>query len=239
MNFIIIGSAGGLGSYLFNSLNKLHHSIVGLDIIPADTVTKVLDTTKLTKESITESLCLFNGPCAIIISIAPRSRSKGIANCSSIKSDSSDYLCANSDLLIDVADCLQNFSSQFNNESHIINIGSVLSNRFSCAENPAYGASKAATNSLVRDLALLLSEKNICVNSISPALLYRNEESLAFLEKQLSRYKIKCKPTPYSDVLKLIEFITLSGIDSLRGKDIVLDYGLESIEAFDLLSSCQ
>lgn len=72
---------------------------------------------------------------------------------------------------------------------------------------------------------------------ISPALLFRNQSSKEYINKTLSKCKVLCEPTSYDDIYKLILFISTSGIRSLRGKDIVLDFGLESIDGFDLLSS--
>ena len=236
MNFIIIGSGGGLGSYLYQNFLTANYKVFGLDIADGKCVThKIIDSESLPTQ-INNCLSTLNGPSSIIITIAPKERLKNHADCESTRIEILKHLNTTPRILLDSASCLSKISLNYHDSSHIINIGSVLSERYSTTESPAYGASKAACRSLVRDLSLILSQKNIIVNSISPALLYRNEESLKFLLERLQKHPSKCKPTSYSDVYKLVHFICCSGIQSLRGQDIVLDHGLESIESFDLLN---
>ena len=237
MNFIIIGSGGGLGSYLYQNLLTADYKVVGIDISDGESVThKIIDGESL-PTLITTCLSTLNSPTAIIVTIAAKERIKKRSDCESTRDQILKHLITAPKILLDAANCLSRISLDFDDSSHIINIGSVLSERFSTNENPAYGASKAACKSLVRDLSLMLSHKNIIVNSISPALLYRNKKSLDFLLERLQRHPSNCQPTSYSDIYKLVQFICCSGIQSLRGQDIVLDHGLESIEAFDLLNS--
>lgn len=236
MKFIIIGSGGGLGSYLYQNLLTANYEVIGLDISDGKSVThKIINSDSLPR-LITNCLSTLNSPTAIIVTIAAKERIKKRSDCESTKEEILKHLITTPRTLLDAATCLSEISSNYHESSHIVNIGSVLSERFSTNENPAYGASKAACKSLVRDLSLMLSQKNIIVNSISPALLYRNEQSLEFLLERLQRHPSKCRPTSYSDVYKLVHFICCSGIQSLRGQDLVLDHGLESIESFDLLN---
>ena len=236
MNFIIIGSGGGLGSYLYQNLLTADYKAIGLDISDGESVTYKINDSDSLPTLITSCLSTFNGPTAIIVTIAPQKRLKKHSDCENTKDEILKHLSTTPKILLDAANCLSCTSQNFDDSSHIINIGSILSERFSTNENPAYGASKAACKSLVRDLSLLLSHKNINVNSISPALLYRNKKSLDFLLERLQRHPSNCQPTSYSDIYKLVQFICCSGIQSLRGQDITLDHGLESIESFDLLN---
>ena len=237
MNYIIIGSAGGLGSYLFNCFYNESSKVYGIDIVEGATVNTVLD---LHSEDSFNMVLKTNfkdmdGPCTIIVSVANRDRARSDESLSLLEEDLSQNLITNPKFLIQSAKFLQSYAPQFSNESHLINIGSVLSMRYSTAESPVYGASKAATKSLVRDLSVSLIKDNICVNSISPALLYRDSSSFAHLKNILDTHKSGCSPTSYQDIYLLIKFIAESGIKSLRGKDLILDYGLEDIEGFDLL----
>lgn len=239
MNFIVIGANGGLGSYLIEQFKENANIVIGIDIYEGANADYIINpaSNSSTYEVVGDCLKYLDGATTIIVSVAATNRLKGEASCSNIKSEISNYLDINPKILLDVGECLTSTAPKYKDESHLINIGSVLSDHFSNAESPAYGASKAATKSLVRDLGLLLSKSNICVNSISPALMSRNHKTHEFLSTQLKAYDPYCSPTSYADVYKLIHFISHSGIKSLRGKDIVLDHGLESIESFDLLFS--
>jgi NAD(P)-dependent dehydrogenase (short-subunit alcohol dehydrogenase family) len=239
MNFIILGSAGGLGSFLLRYLRKNFYNSFGMDLVSSPEVDFKLDqnNSQSLRGALINCFSSCDGPWTVVISIAAPQRAKGISDCATIKHNIADFMPVNSLILLDVIDCIQHFAQNASEESHVINIGSVLSDRFSTAETPAYGASKAAVKSLIRDLSILHSSNNLCINSISPALLYRNDKSHEFIMERLSHYSLPLEATDYSDIAKLIVFLACSGIKSLRGKDIVLDYGLESVDGFDLLSS--
>jgi len=239
LNYIVVGSAGGLGSFLWSKFKKAGISVLGIDILDAPTVDYVLPLTQNVIAFSSAISILFDsheGPWTIVISIATRGREKP-ASYEFIHTNISEELSLNAELLAQTARCLSKVSNHYTEHSHIINIGSVLSERFSSKESPIYGASKAAAKSLVRDLAAISLKDNICINSISPSLLFRNEISLEYLTKYLQKYSEHIQPTSYGDICKLIEFISLSGIKSLRGKDIILDFGLEDIESFDIIST--
>ena len=237
MKFIVIGASGGLGSSLVISLRTSGYKVFGIDINSSPTVDIVLSSSFNLIEAINTCKETSEGPYTFVISIAQKNRHKGITGYLENLHDFSTILSFNSIPILQVASCLQDVAILYPEQSHIINIGSVLSDFYSTFESPSYGASKAAAKSLVRDLSLVLAEKNICINSISPALLSRNQASKEFINKTLAKCKVLCEPTSYDDIYKLVIFISTSGIRSLRGKDIVLDFGLESIDGFDLLSS--
>jgi len=238
LNYIVVGSAGGLGSFLWSEFKKAGYNVFGIDVLHAPTVDSIIPPTQNVIAFSTAISILFDsheGPWTIVISIAMRNRSK-CCSYEFIQDNISEVLSLNSELLAQTARCLSRVSTRFAEQSHIINIGSVLCERFSSKESPIYGASKAAAKSLVRDLAAISLKDNICINSISPALLFRNEMSFEYLNKYLLKYSEYIQPTSYEDIYKLIKFISLSGVRSLRGKDIILDFGLEDIEGFDIMS---
>ena len=239
MNYIVVGSAGGLGTFLWCEFKKAGYRVFGIDVVDSPTVDSVLPPTQNVNAFSDAISILFNsqeGPWTIIISIATRGRRK-TSSYEFTQDNISEDLSLNSELLAQTARCLSKVSPHFTEPSHIINIGSVLSERFSSKESPIYGASKAAARSLVRDLAAISLKDNICVNSISPSLLFRNDMSLEYLNKYIQKYSTHIEPTSYADIYRFIEFISLSGIKSLRGKDIILDFGLEDIEGFDIIST--
>ena len=240
MNFLIVGSAGGLGSYLFRKLKDSSHCVYGIDVIKDPHVDFILPNSSDTNSYFELLSVLFSqtrSPWTVVITIANKGRSRLSSNYEFTSEDISSILSLNSHLLTLTAKALSATSNDFVEQSHIINIGSFLSQFYTSKESPIYGASKAAAKSLVRDLSIIALKDNICVNSISPSLLFRNQASLDFLNKYLSFYSENIQPTAYIDIFKLIEFISLSGVKSLRGKDLVLDYGLEDLESFEIMST--
>ena len=114
-------------------------------------------------------------------------------------------------------------------KSNLISIGSVLSNKVSLVESPLYSASKAASLSLINYLSIKLRPKKIYCNTISPGLMARNEKS----KNSWKIGSIGLKNigiTNYEDIYQTINYISNTNLNSLRGKNIVLDDGLGDIE---------
>lgn len=231
--YIIIGSSGGLGSYMVSQLRNEGLTVFGLDILPSSYTDYVLptDDDEFCIQSISTILASHSGPVAIILSVASGNRLKG-------GSTLRDHLYRASDLLIEpkllllAASCLQEYSKKSTSVNHLINIGSVLSSVISLGESPLYASSKASSLSLARYLAVELHKNNIKVNTISPCLMARDEVSKNQIKSNLSKLGRDFNLTSYGDILSTIRFIVESGIKSLNGADIVLDDGLELLETY-------
>lgn len=236
MMYVIVGSGGGLGSYLYNYFDSRGYRTVGLDILDSPYVDILLndDFSNLDLE-LRNLLSSLSEPITFIYSIADPNRSRSFQNPIDLTYQLQVALVKPLSLFLSIASFLQHYSPKASSLCHLISIGSVLSDRSSRAETPLYGATKAAINSLVRDLSIYLMKYNVSVNSISPALLYRDQASQNNLQSQLSCTGLPFEPTSYLDLAKTIQFISESCLKSLRGKNIILDHGLEDIESFDLL----
>ena len=124
------------------------------------------------------------------------------------------------------------------NHSHLISIGSVLSNRVTFMESPIYGASKAASNELIKYLSEKLKEENIICNTISPCLMARNNEVEITLKHYLSKLNKHTNITSYKDVLSTIKFISTSGQKSINGQNIILDDGNNNLHSMHIIKTC-
>ena len=61
--------------------------------------------------------------------------------------------------------------------------------------------------------------------------------SKKFLEDRLSRFKKNIGITNYEDIYQTIIYISNSNLNSLRGKNIVLDDGLGDLEPFYIIDN--
>ena len=236
MIYIIVGSGGGLGSYLYSYFESRSFQTIGLDISDSPFVDLLLDEDFSNLDlDLRKLLSSTSEPISFIYSIADPNRSRSFQNPIDLTYQLQAALVKPLSLFLSIASFLQHYSPKTSSLCHLVSIGSVLSDRFSRAETPLYGATKAAINSLVRDLSIYLMEYNVSVNSISPALLYRDQESQSNLQSQLSCTRLPFQPTSYLDIAKTIQFISKNCVKSLRGKNIILDHGLEDVESFDLL----
>ena len=212
MNYIVFGSAGGLGSFLVDQLTKTYKT-VGIDILASKTTHYVIDPNcaKNIKSTVEEILDNTDAPYCVILCIANRSRIRGSFEIDDrFQSDIGKDLINEPKILMNLANSLSKHSIKASEESHIIYIGSVLSRKIVPSESPIYGASKAASIQLLKWLASDLLVHNICVNSISPALMARNSDIKKVLLDNLRDIGDSYGITSYSDVLKLIEFIAMS-----------------------------
>mgnify|MGYP003956538335 CR=1 FL=1 len=243
MIFIILGSSGGLGSYIINTLRAEGKCIYGLDLMPSQTTTDVVDFANIENlKSCINSIVSSNvGPFCCVYAAIPSNRTRGQAKLLEYLQESNSMISLQFNTLLVLADALVSYSnsqadSNSNNcKSHLINIGSVLSTRVSFAESPVYGSAKAAAHELIRYLSVSLASYNINCNSISPALMARNETSRNYLVNKLAAAGKSACITSYKEVLSVIKAIANNDLSSMRGHNIILDHGLEHFEAFHMI----
>jgi len=243
MIFIILGSSGGLGSYIVNTLRIEGKCTYGLDLVPSGTTTDVVDfaNTDLLKSCLDSIVSSNIGPFCCVYAAIPSRRTRGKAKLIEYLQESNVMISLQFNTLLVLADTLVSYSDyQVGTDSshcmsHIINIGSVLSTRVSFGESPVYGSAKAAAHELIRYLSVSLDSYNINCNSISPALMARNETSRNYLANKLAEAGKSACITSYKEVLSVIKAIANNDLSSMRGHNIILDHGLEHFEAFHMI----
>lgn len=235
--YFIIGSSGGLGSYLVNKLNEFGVTTFGFDITPSSTTNFIVssDDIQSYSDTVNSVLSKCHGSVVFIITVAATQRLKGGLPLK-------DYICESNlistetQLLLVCASLLKVYAEHHSSIHNIINIGSVLAHKTSLYESPLYSASKASTLSTVRYLAIDLLQSKVKVNTISPCLMARNSSTADLLNSNLSKTKKPFSLSSYEDVFKTVYFISEFGVNSLNGTEIVLDDGLESLESYWSLS---
>ena len=231
MKYFIVGSSGGLGSYLTKNLATTSHQTVGIDIRKGEHTSIIIDSSDSisVQEQIDNIVKNENRPICFIISIAQASRVRGGEKYLLYANNLRKFL-SDSEIFMRICHSINEYSSP-SFRHHIVVIGSVLSDKISLTESPLYSSSKACLLQLAKYAAIDLMSK-VSINTISPALMARSLESKELLEKHLNHIDPNLEVTPYSDIVKTIKFLTLEGVNSLKGKNIILDYGLEDLEVF-------
>ena len=245
MLYLVFGSSGGLGSNLVKSFKKEKKNVKGLDICESAYTDYLIDFNDAKKLiSLVKKICLpYEMPICCIYCAIPNNRIKGSNTLENyiIKENNLITLQFNSLLAIACAlESIQDINAEKNSKIfkfNLISIGSVLSNKISLVESPIYSASKAASLSLINYLSIKLRLKKIFCNTISPGLMARNEKSKKFLEDRLSRFEKNIGITNYEDIYQTINYISDSNLNSLRGKNIVLDDGLGGLEPFYIIDN--
>lgn len=229
---IIVGSAGRLGSYLFDEMQR-EGEVLGVDVVEGRTVDHIITDNKMQSYAdwLREVLKGIKKPVRIILAVAPTWRAKGTGDLTSQLSDLTDFGSVESGLLLMSANILAEMNQECSLRHNIVVIGSPLSSSISLSESPIYASSKSATRSLMKYLALALMNRNVNVNMVTPALLANNDQLLEIIRGNLEKLKLGFDVTPYGEILKTVLFIS-SGITSIRGQEIVLDYGLMDISSY-------
>jgi hypothetical protein len=167
----------------------------------------------------------------VIIAIAPSQRSKDSLDMSAHLADLKDFGMAESELLLTTAKALSENRSSLSVENHVVVIGSPLSGSVAISDSPVYASSKSATKTLVKYLAAALGPQKVNVNMVTPALLANDQAVLEVIRENLKPLGLSIDVTPYNEVLKAIRFVS-SDMTSLRGSEILLDYGLSDLSSY-------
>ena len=243
MQYIILGSAGGLGSYLFRSLKESEKMVFGIDIRKSDTTTIMLNVSEINKlgNAIEKIVSQASSPISVVMSAIQGDRIRYSKNISDYIGSGEDLLTVPFNSILTIASILQSYPREiakgdnYSDCHHIINIGSTASSKITFSESPYYGAGKAASHYLIKYLSQQLLSFGIICNTISPALLARNSASNAFLRKHLDILNPDLDHTKYSDVFSLISSLSEGRLSGIRGHDFILDNGLDNYSPFHAL----
>ncbi len=247
MLFIVFGSSGALGSFLIDSLNSNQLNTLGLDLNDSETTDYVIDFRNIENFSnlLEQIIRQTQEPICSIYCAIPSSRIRGECQLKEYIKSENNLIELHINSLLIISDtmekyCISNFTGKDKDKSnHLINIGSVLSERVSLMESPIYSASKSAAHSLIKYLSVRLLSKKISCNTISPGLMARNVSSERYILEKLSKLNKNIGITPYSDILQTIEYIVNTNLNSFKGQNIILDNSLENLEAFYIIDSIE
>lgn len=116
----------------------------------------------------------------------------------------------------------------------VVAMSSVLARRVSSFEGLGYHLSKAASEQLVRFLAMELSSLHIRVNAVSPGWMVRSSKDLDDLgedvRRSLTRVNSGKAPNTFYEVAEVVAFLLSDASHSLSGQVINVDGGVSNLE---------
>ena len=111
----------------------------------------------------------------------------------------------------------------------IINISSISAKTGGAEGGMAYASSKAAVDCMTKSLAKELSNRNICVNAVSPGIVYTKQHE-KFSSKEYYNSLIKKVPLgrdgKISDISNLVKFLCLDESSYITGQVIEINGGM-------------
>ena len=240
MEYIIIGSSGGLGSFMASRLRNDGHNVNGIDIVDSETTSSVVDITKIDKfsEELDAIVGAAKSPVCAVMCALPANKGKYSTDLNDYLNQGDQLLTMPFNTLLVAAKVLRNHSLNISHTSdyscmhHIINIGSVASSAIGFMLPPNYGAGKCAAHYLIKHLAQQLLPDGIICNTISPGIMARNSKSAEYIRECLNHLDTTLGFTNYSDVLALILNLTNGTLGSIKGHDFIVDNGLEHYSTF-------
>ena len=136
--------------------------------------------------------------------------------------------------LLKIAKLISHFIyfKKINKKASIVIVSSVGGNTTVLPGQYAYSISKAGLTGLVKSLALELSNLEIRVNAVNPAMIktpmIKNYSFLAdgyFIKRDKKKYPLYKDYLNVKDVANLINFLLSSKSKSITGQSIVIDNG--------------
>ena len=111
----------------------------------------------------------------------------------------------------------------------IVNVSSISAKSGGAPGGMAYAASKAAVDCMTKSLAKELSNRNICVNSVSPGIVWTKQHE-KFSSKKYYDSLVEKVPLgrdgKTTDIANLVKFLVSSNSDYITGQIIEINGGM-------------
>ena len=222
-HYLLIGSSRGLGKVYFDSLRQQAKLVSGVSRTGEGENQYRLDIRN--KEDVSNTIKNLADTKGLISHIVFFLRFRG--------SESDDYWQSELDVsLTGVRNLIKISEDYFQvvGNRTITFIGSTTNHLVNLTASDAYHVAKSGMHSLMKYYAVVLANKGIRCNMISPGVLIKPENEIFYRENLIFRDQVTHnvplnRPCQISDVTAALDFLTSEGASYVTGNNIILDGG--------------
>ena len=223
MRSLIFGATGSIGNYIFESLKKEGHNVIG---------------TTSSMEKIKENIIYVNNDNLESINMIENIDTIVWAHGYNFSDNILTFNTNNFDNIIDanIKFILKTLNyllvnNKINDNGKLVIISSIWE-EFTRENKLSYTISKSALSGMVKNLAYDLSSKNILINNVLPGVIDNEMSRKALSETQINNVKNQMKfgrLITLDDVFKTIRFL-ITDNNSITGQSIKVDLGFTNLK---------
>jgi NAD(P)-dependent dehydrogenase (short-subunit alcohol dehydrogenase family) len=223
MHCLIFGATGSIGNYIFDSLIKEGHHVIGT----TSSLEKIKENIIYVNNNNLESLNLIENIDTIVWAHGYNFSD----NILTFDNNNFDKIIdANVTFILKTLNYLL-VNNKINDNGKLVIISSIWE-EFTRENKLSYTISKSALSGMVKNLAYDLSSKNILINNVLPGVIDNEMSRKALSETQMNNVKNQMKfgrLITLDDVYKTVRFLIIDN-NGITGQSIKVDLGFTNLK---------
>jgi NAD(P)-dependent dehydrogenase (short-subunit alcohol dehydrogenase family) len=223
MHCLIFGATGSIGNYIFDSLIKEGHNVIGT----TSSLEKIKENIIYVNNNNLESLNLIENIDTIVWAHGYNFSD----NILTFDNNNFDKIIdANVTFILKTLNYLL-VNNKINDNGKLVIISSIWE-EFTRENKLSYTISKSALSGMVKNLAYDLSSKNILINNVLPGVIDNEMSRKALSETQMNNVKNQMKfgrLITLDDVYKTVRFLIIDN-NCITGQSIKVDLGFTNLK---------
>jgi NAD(P)-dependent dehydrogenase (short-subunit alcohol dehydrogenase family) len=223
MHCLIFGATGSIGNYIFDSLIKEGHNVIGT----TSSLEKIKENIIYVNNNNLESLNLIENIDTIVWAHGYNFSD----NILTFDNNNFDKIIdANVTFILKTLNYLL-VNNKINDNGKLVIISSIWE-EFTRENKLSYTISKSALSGMVKNLAYDLSSKNILINNVLPGVIDNEMSRKALSETQMNNVKNQMKfgrLITLDDVYKTVRFLIIDN-NGITGQSIKVDLGFTNLK---------
>jgi hypothetical protein len=223
MHCLIFGATGSIGNYIFDSLIKEGHNVIGT----TSSLEKIKENIIYVNNNNLESLNLIENIDTIVWAHGYNFSD----NILTFDNNNFDKIIdANVTFILKTLNYLL-VNNKINDNGKLVIISSIWE-EFTRENKLSYTISKSALSGMVKNLAYDLSSKNILINNVLPGVIDNEMSRKALSETQMNNVKNQMKfgrLITLDDVYKTVRFLIIDN-NGITGQSMKVDLGFTNLK---------